>query len=824
MSYSANQYNYATPLSSVIGFNSGTYVASDARYFTLFDNKLDGSYVPISGDAGLWGTSISDENGFLEEPFVFSVEGLVYVSAYIVLGSAYSYPVDFVVEFKNGTDIVYTISETNNADVEYCHFLPNTIEVTSYTITINRISKANDVVRLLNAYNPYYLKRSDELSFKTRIKTCVGELHNLRSSDTLICLATADRSAITNTIKGPSDTLVVKSNDAPNLRNVHTIMKEPFRQVFGKVYITYTDPMLDSETTIDVSNEAYNSVKEQLLDNVSESEYPYFSLYANDLSGKYHVADEYSQVGWSSKALSDSDGRFTNPPSVLLSFFSRPVSVFNVSFDASHDNLVRDFDVVFTLSNGTEVKYDFVDNNEVTVSVIDASTSLAEVVSIKLTVYRVQKPYSPAVILGMPVSSTFLYRGYSDVSDLISVDLLEELTYEDTIEALGGISANETTIVLDNSHRDFFFNSNSLVSKQLRRNRKIEPWLGVEIIPGTIEWYALGTFWSYKWDVPVNSLTATVVGFDTLGLLDTTTYFNHQTQINKSIGFLLEYVLEDAKASLPFIDYIIDDSLYDIIIPYAWFEHGSHTAALRKISLCYPIHVYCNRIGQICAMPQKLHLDYYYDVWSDSTNVIEKRYSSLYTALPNIMNVQVISPALVSDEQLVQNMVEFSVHGNDTITLNFMYPYVSNLRVVIDCDDTIDYSFAVYSWGIIIDFTGNGVVRSITCTGSCVDKSTTTTVSKRNAESVRLNGAITRDVASDFIQTTELANQIIDRLFSLSENDKYDANVDYRGDIALTINDPILLKDGIAPDNRYNLKRHELAWNGFLTGSADLNT
>ena len=76
--------------------------------------------------------------------------------------------------------------------------------------------------------------------------------------------------------------------------------------------------------------------------------------------------------------------------------------------------------------------------------------------------------------------------------------------------------------------------------------------------------------------------------------------------------------------ALDFIEYDIDPSLYDIVIPYAWFEAGSHAAALRKISMCYPMHIYCDRAGRICARPQKLHLDYYYDTWKDSTNVIEK--------------------------------------------------------------------------------------------------------------------------------------------------------------------------------------------------------
>ena len=134
------------------------------------------------------------------------------------------------------------------------------------------------------------------------------------------------------------------------------------------------------------------------------------------------------------------------------------------------------------------------------------------------------------------------------------------------------------------------------------------------------------------------------------------------------------------------------------------------------------------------------------------------------------------------------------------------------------------YTYEVYSWCISIVFTGSGTVRSIACSGNVVDISSSSVVTQRDDMSVYVNGAVTRDISSDFIQTRELAATILERVFSLSENDKYDANVEYRGDIALTINDPIRLLDGIAPDNRYNIKRHKLFWNGALSGSADLNT
>lgn len=852
-------------------YNNLQAYPNTANFFTLHDNTLDGSYYPVSGDVGLWGNVLSDASGNLSTPFVVSNTEWLTVNAFRMIAPTDNYPVAFTVKFYSNSTLVYTITESNNDKAEYVYYLPSMVFVSGIVVSVTKISKANAAARLYNLYNLPYVKRLDTLSVSDADFTLLNGVHKVKSVDALkmqeasktaiindiigiesLEIQLSDKTAIRNTIDiardvlSPSiaedttrinntidvtkDTLKVKNEIVPTLTNVHTRMKEPYRKVYGKVYITYTDIMLDSDVDIVASTEAYNSNKEQINTGFEESVLKFFTLYDNNLTGSYAVNSANDYVGWTSAELSDSNGIFSTPQVLELSMYARPVIDFSVLFDK--DNIVSDFTVTFVDANDEHTVFTFTNNTETRVVLIDGTNNLADIEKIIFSITKTVKANRPATILNAPLSSTLLYRGYDDVSELMSIDLLEELTYEDAVEALGGISANEVTVVLDNSTKDFFFNSNSLISKQLRRNRRIVPWLGVEVLPGEIEWHVLGTFWSYKWDVPANGLTATVVGFDTIGLLDLTTYVNHQTQINRSIGQLIEYVLDDAKESIPIIEYVIDASLYDIVIPYAWFDHGSHAAALRKISMCYPMHIYCDRQGRIVAAPQKLRLDYYYDAWSDSTNVIDKRYSSLYTALPNIVNVTVTTPAVKYNEQLVQDNVAFTVNdgkqrnlaGDTERSLSFNAPYLSDIEVSVECDNTLAYTYDVYSWGITFYFTGSGTVRSITCNGTCVDTATKAVITKRDIDKIRLDGAVTRDVTSDFIQTTELANTIIDRLFSLSEYDKYDAEVTYRGDIALTINDPILLQNGIAPDNRYNIKRHELNWNGYLTGSADLNT
>lgn len=823
MAYTANQYNYATPLSSGNNLFSASSSVLEKHYFTLFDNKLDGSYVPVSGDVGLWGNILSDDEGNLSIPYVLRVNAARRLKSFRLTGSVYCYPVSFVVKFYNNDTALYTISESANKKVEYTHHFDRDLIVTSYTISIAKVSKANAVARVYNVYEPTYMSRYE------KVRVALNSLSALEAGETIakhvydtIPVGLRGENSHVRSHAISSDALRVVTRDESTPHNIHSVMKSASRRVYGKVYITYTDPMLNSDTAVTSETTAYNSVPRQVLDGIKTATGSnLFTLYDNNLSGNFVVSDDKTQVGWSSSVLSGTNGYFDVPPVLMVRFASRPVLGLPIVFNDAKGCVAEDFSVKFIHSSGVEIVKVFTGNTNR--EVVITTDALVDVVAIEITFYKASKPRHPASVLELPVASTVLYTGYRDESNLISIDLLEELTYEDEVEALGGVSANEITVMLDNSNKDFYFNNKqSIVASQLKRNRKIVPWLGAEINPGEIEWYTLGTFWSYRWDVPVNGLTATVVGFDTIGLLDTTSFTKHHVQINKSIGKLIEYVLDDAATTLDFIEYVIDPALYDIIIPYAWFAPGSHTAALRKISGCYPMHIYCDRQGRICAMPQKLRLDYYYDTWSDSTNVIDKSYSSLYTTLPNIINVTVVAPLLVQNEELAKDDRPFNVSGTLTRTLNFSKPYVSNINVSVDT--TVKYSYEVYSWGIVITFNGTGTVNSIVCIGTAIDTSNASVISSIDEESVHVNGSITRDIQSDFIQRAELADTIIGRIQSLAAYDKYDAQVNYRGDIALTINDPILLLDGIAPDNRYNIKRHQLFWNGSLTGSADLNT
>jgi hypothetical protein len=68
-----------------------------------------------------------------------------------------------------------------------------------------------------------------------------------------------------------------------------------------------------------------------------------------------------------------------------------------------------------------------------------------------------------------------------------------------------------------------------------------------------------------------------------------------------------------------------------------------------------------------------------------------------------------------------------------------------------------------------------------------------------------------------------MALQIANEVLEIATDSRYQSKVKYRGDIALIAGDIIYMPTGKAPTNVYRLIRHELHWDGSLSGNAVLN-
>lgn len=725
----------------------------ERNLFCLTDNKLDGTYKLFpKADVGWWDDYLSDANGYLVEPAV--IEVTQYINAYALQINGYQgvFPVDFSIVLYNAGAIVGREYVVDNTEFNRLVILPASVDIDRYVVTVTRISKPYDVLRM------------SSVSFSAAISS--------------LC--------------------------ASRERKMH-----------AKLEIVYNNPMYGLGGTATSDDSAYSAQPSQMLDGTQPSEARLFRLYDNKLDGSYVVAGSATQVGWWPKGLPDSNGVYTDPKRATITFSARPLLTHNVLGYAPTNDFLVDFNLYAVDTSGVEHKIEVRDNTLLNCPVY---IGVDNAVSLSVEPLRSSNPGRPGIITEFSITSSVIYYD----KDIIDVNILEELTYEDANESLGSISANEIVANLNNTDGMFYFsNTESLIARQLKKNRRIKAWFGVEAPDGGIIWVDMGTFWSHSWDVPVGSLVARVTAFDTIGLLSTLTFENHPVFVGKSIGYMLEYILSDAKTYFEELDWLIDEELYNINIPYGWFPYGSYAAALEKLASCDLLYIYCDRVGRVVARIRPERVENAYASWSDSTNVMTTTYPTLYTDLANHIDVTVTAVTEVSGEVFNYTTPVYLSVG-DSKQLQFSYPMLSMESIQIDSTAEIEYR--VYSWGISIDALSDGVISSIVVNGVYLTTDTSQFVTRRDKEAILANGAVHSVITSDFIQSREHALRIADRLFTDTALTRYDAEITYRGDITLGIGDPVELVDGKAPDNKYFIKRHELYYNGALTGTARLNT
>ncbi len=506
------------------------------------------------------------------------------------------------------------------------------------------------------------------------------------------------------------------------------------------------------------------------------------------------------------------------PVTLEFNFTARPIQNFMIVGDSQRRLYPVDFDLQYYKANGTIETVEVRSNDSV---YYQAEDNIEEdTIAIHLIVHTMNRHNVPLILMEITLTSSVAY----EEEQLFSIDLLEELGYMDTAGALGGVSANELQVVFRNDAGQFYFNNTTeAAAAKLKRNRRVQAWLGA-VIPGEtgITWVQLGTFWTNKWVVPMHALTASCTAFDTLGLIGTTEFFQHQVYSNLSVGAAIELVLLDAIDYVEGVQYEIDPVLYNAILPYVWFTKESHLAALIRIASAYPLNIYCKRDGSIMAAPREAD-SAPVDTWSDSTNVTYKEYPTLYTEVPNTIQVLVNKIVTANNTEVINTTVNRTFNAGDIFDILFTAVCIGNYNINISANSTL-YIASYYSWGIRIEFTGTVTVNTIVGTATTLVFDRQQEVIKRSATRASDEGVIVSRVESDLIQDIATADAIATNLLQASYNSIYDAEVRYTGNIGVAIGDNIRLLDGVAPVDNYTLQQHELHWNGALTGTAYITT
>lgn len=798
--------NWATPAPAI----ENPSAADTTRYFSLHENDLSGNYKVMGSSTPYWGGTLSDASGNINEVITFNFGSQVWLHNLTLTADATAgvIPVDYRVELKRGGTVLRTFPYTGNAASTRRMFTKPSYLVDSVVVTVTKLNRANVVNRFTLFGYTNDLKR-DNTGYLSgdgyRIASTLGTADEALEAYTTRQLSRYRRTTTAGYLEASNGT---------RLYNVHEACKAYWRQFDAKVSVNYAGQFAD-DTVVQVTSSSNRLPGDP--NNITRPNFvrvPDDIFYTNrsSLTGAYKAADASANYGWISSEECQADGTFTTPPWIQLEFSTRMISPCTIETGV----VVAEAVIEITTAGG--VKTETITGNATKQLQIKATYFAATKLKITIKKMVISGLMKSVIIANIPILSTTWY----DKTELISIDLLEEMNYQDQLEALGGVSANRITITLMNDKAQFGSNAPAGFRDMLKKNRKIIPYLGVYLSEeeDSLEWHRLGTFWSYSWDVQDSLLNAKVVAMDNLWLLSGTTYENHQVFINQSMGKLAEAILTDAKRIYPDITFNIDASLYSITIPCAWFERNSHFAALNRLAGSGRVYIYCDREGCIQVAIRNALTGNSQVTISKHDSVISDSYPSLYADLPNDITVGVT--ALVETTMdVVKITTPFTVLANEVQYYVASNPIKGSATTTIDT--TVANTVETFSWGIKVTYKAAGTINSITTNAVGIETKISQEIKCADATSIQVNGSNPASIKHDFIQTVDRARTLGNMVLQDSIDGAYDAEVVYRGDIALTTNQGVTFVEGIAPTHKYYVKRHTLYWSGSVSGTLRLN-
>lgn len=595
------------------------------------------------------------------------------------------------------------------------------------------------------------------------------------------------------------------------------------RKVYGKVIIDYTDPFLDQSIEATVNEHANVSYPSQTADSVTE---PFAKIASLDgscnLDGTYHLAPRDAeeatthQMGWWGKQVAGAGGTFSAPyPALTVTHQPRPVHTLKVIGDAKRGEWPGDFEIRLYAQDDTLLRTESVTGNAQVAWSMTLPAPILDVARQVLTITRWSHAGRQAKVLEFFTSIQEEYLS----GDLVRFNLIEEREVGQGSVPIGNISANEVSLALSNRTRKFDIeNEQSPLKGLLKVNRKVRLWIGADV-GGEVEWVPLGTFWTLDdWDSPDDKLQATVTARDRLELLRKGTYQSSHVLTNVSLGTLAELVFQDA--GLVPAEYQIDDALYSIIVPYAWFQPVSHREALRLIAEAGLAVVYCDRLGVV-------RMETFGSVGEEVAMDFTSGRDYFRTRTP-VRPSQVINEVIVttrplrpttSPEEVYRSNQPISIAAGQTVVVTVHYNQPPVIEAVASLESPpagvsiVDATY--YGWGAEVSiYNANGSAQQVTLviSGKPLTVMNRERAVARDEQSIIENAVLRYEFpANHLVQTLAQAQSIADILLASGKDPRRDIEIDWRGNPALLLGDRIRVKGA-----DYHVTSNDIEWAGFL--------
>jgi hypothetical protein len=606
--------------------------------------------------------------------------------------------------------------------------------------------------------------------------------------------------------------------------DVHSRMTADARRIYAKVEVVYTDPFIDDSNVASATETGRMTSADQIKDLLDAPDYKYFSLHRNTLDGSFHPLpaslNNGESVGWWGAHLSDASGNLSPTPTLTLTFDARAVFFLKVS----GDNLLNEFPVDFTVKlydPSNVLQYTETVTGNTSVLWTKDISDVGNISKIELTITKINKPFVVPKVLEF-------YTGVSEVYDqdrVMEINLLEEQVFDDMTLPIGNVSSNEVDIKFDNVDKHFDpRNPSSSLFGQLKKNRKVKPYLGVDIEGNGIPtWYPLGVFFTTEWTAPTNDVYASLVARDRLELLKQRDFTTSTVYVNETLYQVAEMLLQDFGWTIR--DYYIDPALNSITVPYMWFDRVTYREALARIAEAGLARLYCDREGMLRLEVNRTSEDSVF-AFTDHETIFSADYPLASGQVANYVET-VASPRIVaaSAENIYQGSDVFTVPAGGSVTQTYQFNFIPCVNVTTPtftggANITIT-SWTAYAWGVIITFANSAgssqTVTSVTVSGKHLNVNGASVAVAQDAVSIHDNGKLTYKVENDFIQSQSTAQTISNTILAAYKSARHDIEMDTRGHVSLQLGDKITAPGFVAgTTDEYIIVRQNVRWDGAL--------
>lgn len=302
----------------------------------------------------------------------------------------------------------------------------------------------------------------------------------------------------------------------------HDKMRAEKRRVYAKCQIDYTDPFMDQSIDVSTSENARYSYPRQTTDGLMEPAGKIASLDESWTLGDGYIPapgieeSHYTQMGWWGSQLSQPEGVFVAPyPKLVISFFGRTIDSLRVVGDSAKGEYPKNFTITLWDKDDELLHYEVVNDNTETTWTKILEPVINGVARIELEIVKWSHPGRQVKILEFFSSLSQIY----ETEDIVSVRLLEEIEVSQGSLPIGAVTSNEVEIKLLNENGRFDAgNTDSPVHNLLRPNRRIQPYLGVNIDAGLWGIAVEQTVWDLDYFLMGGTLAAQ--GFRAVGSLE----------------------------------------------------------------------------------------------------------------------------------------------------------------------------------------------------------------------------------------------------------------------------------------------------------------